>query len=115
MILGRGLAKSFAKELFTASDFTILRGDKVGVVGANGAGKTTLAKMILGEEQQTEGELWVSPGAHIGYLDQELRPSRRLPFWKGAGVSTDSETILGRLMLAGFLFAAQDLENPSRS
>ncbi len=28
---------------------TILRGDKVGLLGANGAGKTTLLKMILGE------------------------------------------------------------------
>ena len=115
MILGRGLAKSFAKELFTASDFTILRGDKVGVVGANGAGKTTLAKMILGEEQQTEGELWVSPGAHIGYLDQELEildPTATIL----EGVlevfpQQTPETITWvRTMLAGFLFAAQDLE-----
>jgi ATP-binding cassette subfamily F protein uup len=32
---------------------TILRGDKVGLIGPNGCGKTTLLKLILGELQPT--------------------------------------------------------------
>jgi ATP-binding cassette subfamily F protein uup len=33
---------------------TILRGDKVGIIGANGAGKTTMLKMISGEIVSTK-------------------------------------------------------------
>jgi ATP-binding cassette subfamily F protein uup len=49
---------------------TILRGDKVGLVGSNGAGKTTLLKMILGELQPDSGT--VKQGANLGvaYFDQ---------------------------------------------
>ena len=45
------IARAMASKVIV-SDFsaTILRGDKVGLIGANGAGKTTLLKLILGEE-----------------------------------------------------------------
>ena len=48
------VCKSYGERVIVR-DFTatILRGDKVGLVGANGAGKTTLLKMILGELPRT--------------------------------------------------------------
>ncbi len=46
------VSKSFAdKKIVHDFSATILRGDKIGLLGANGAGKTTLLKLILGELQ----------------------------------------------------------------
>jgi ATP-binding cassette subfamily F protein uup len=44
------VSKSFGdRKIVTDFSTVILRGDKVGLLGANGAGKTTLLKLILGE------------------------------------------------------------------
>ncbi len=54
------------------NDFTgtILRGDKVGLIGANGAGKTTLLKMILGELAPDTGSAKLGTKLQVAYFDQ---------------------------------------------
>ncbi len=49
---------------------TIMRGDRIGLIGANGAGKTTLLRIILGALQPDSGS--VRHGTHltVGYFDQ---------------------------------------------
>ena len=49
---------------------TILRGDKVGLIGANGAGKTTLLKMILGLEAPDTGVVKLGTKLEVAYFDQ---------------------------------------------
>jgi ATP-binding cassette subfamily F protein uup len=49
---------------------TILRGDKVGLIGLNGAGKTTLLKIILGEETPDAGTVKQGTKLQIAYFDQ---------------------------------------------
>lgn len=49
---------------------TILRGDKVGLIGANGAGKTTLLKMILGELAADSGTVKLGTKLEVAYFDQ---------------------------------------------
>jgi ATP-binding cassette subfamily F protein uup len=49
---------------------TILRGDKVGLIGANGAGKTTLLKMILGELEPDSGIAKLGTKLQVAYFDQ---------------------------------------------
>ncbi|GGY84955.1 ATP-binding cassette domain-containing protein [Pseudoduganella plicata] len=49
---------------------TILRGDKVGLIGANGAGKTTLLKLILGEDQPDSGTVKQGTKLQVAYFDQ---------------------------------------------
>ena len=49
---------------------TILRGDKIGLIGANGAGKTTLLKMILGEETADSGKVKLGTKLQVAYFDQ---------------------------------------------
>ncbi|XLZ72532.1 ATP-binding cassette domain-containing protein [Massilia sp. SR12] len=48
----------------------ILRGDKIGLIGANGAGKTTLLKLILGEEQADSGMVKQGTKLQVAYFDQ---------------------------------------------
>ena len=52
---------------FTA---TIMRGDKVGLIGQNGAGKTTLLKLILGQDQPDSGTVKQGTKLQIAYFDQ---------------------------------------------
>ena len=51
-------------------DFTVYRGDKVGIVGSNGCGKTTVIRLMLGELAPTHGEVQLGENLEIAYLDQ---------------------------------------------
>ena len=49
---------------------TILRGDRIGLVGPNGSGKTTLLKLLLGELQPRSGEVRRGTQLQVAYFDQ---------------------------------------------
>ena len=49
---------------------TILRGDKIGLIGPNGVGKSTLLKLLLGELQPTAGSLKLGTQLSVAYFDQ---------------------------------------------
>src|SRR5262245_15182433 len=46
-------------------------GAKIGVLGLNGSGKSTLLRIIAGVDNEFQGEVALSPGYSIGYLEQE--------------------------------------------
>jgi ATPase subunit of ABC transporter with duplicated ATPase domains len=58
--------------LFIEASATLLKGEKVGLVGPNGSGKTTLFRMITGQEQPDEGQVAVDRGVTIGYFSQDV-------------------------------------------
>ncbi|MCW4454024.1 ATP-binding cassette domain-containing protein [Flavobacterium sp. MXW15] len=49
---------------------TILRGDRIGLIGPNGSGKTTLLKLLLGELQPQQGEVRQGTNLQVAYFDQ---------------------------------------------
>ena len=49
---------------------TIMREDKIGIIGHNGAGKTTLLKTLLGQLEPTAGKVKVGTNLQIAYFDQ---------------------------------------------
>ncbi|MBN1492170.1 MAG: ABC-F family ATP-binding cassette domain-containing protein [Phycisphaerae bacterium] len=59
------------QEVLHGLDWTIQRGEKVGLIGANGSGKTTLFKLILGQLQPQMGTVTRTRGLQIAYLPQE--------------------------------------------
>ncbi len=59
--------------LFDNISFLINEKDRIGLVGKNGAGKTTLLRLIMGEQQPTEGAVTINGECTIGYLPQQMR------------------------------------------
>jgi ABC transport system ATP-binding/permease protein len=49
---------------------TIMRGDKVGVIGPNGSGKTTLLRLLLGQLPPAEGTVRHGTRLEVAYFDQ---------------------------------------------
>ena len=50
----------------------IVKGDRIGILGANGTGKTTLLRILLGELRQDSGEVRLGAHLQISYFDQML-------------------------------------------
>jgi ATP-binding cassette subfamily F protein uup len=48
----------------------IMRGDKIGLIGANGTGKSTLLKLILGEIEADAGKIRRGTKIEVAYFDQ---------------------------------------------
>ncbi len=48
----------------------IMRGDRIGLLGANGIGKTTLLKIILGEIEADSGKVARGTNINVAYFDQ---------------------------------------------
>ncbi|TWI12065.1 ATP-binding cassette domain-containing protein [Aerolutibacter ruishenii] len=58
------------KPMLKALDVTIMRGDRIGLIGPNGSGKTTLIKVLLGELAPTSGEVRLGTNLQVAYFDQ---------------------------------------------
>jgi len=64
---------SFAREgnpIVRDFSTTILRGDRIGLIGPNGSGKTTLLKLLLGELAPDAGEIRTGTQLQVAYFDQ---------------------------------------------
>lgn len=67
----KNVSKSFGeKTVIRNLNFTLMRGDRLGLIGPNGAGKSTLIKVLLGELQPDEGSVRLGTNLHIAYFDQ---------------------------------------------
>ena len=92
---------------------TVLRGDKIGLIGPNGCGKTTLLKLILGQLQATSGDIKLGTMLNVAYFDQ-MRAGLKLDATLADTISPGSEWIeIGNSRkhimsyLSDFLFAPE--------
>jgi ATP-binding cassette, subfamily F, member 3 len=61
-----------ARKILGGVGWSIMDGQKIGLVGPNGAGKSTLLKIFTGEIKPDEGERTLRRGATVAYLQQEF-------------------------------------------
>ena len=67
--------KNFGNQtLYDGVDASIVRGERIGMLGKNGAGKSTLFKVLIGDDHLDGGELHRDRKVSIGYLAQEIHP-----------------------------------------
>lgn len=117
VLVAEGLGKSYSVPLFSNASFHAMRGDRIGLVGPNASGKTTLLRLILRQEEPSEGAIWVSEGARFGYMDQEMQTLRADATILGMALEatgrTDAATsIRARNLLGSFLFKDEDVHKP---
>ena len=97
---------------------TIMRGDRIGLIGDNGSGKTTLLKLLLGDLQPQAGEIKIGTQLQIAYFDQYRATLRE--DWnalENVAEGKDSVTINGRQKhaigyLQDFLFTPERARAP---
>jgi ATP-binding cassette, subfamily F, member 3 len=74
VVSAENLGKSYGDlVLFKGLSFDVQRGKRLGIMGPNGSGKTTLLRILLGDEEPTEGEVKRGHLVEFGYLDQHLK------------------------------------------
>jgi len=97
---------------------TIMRGDKLGIIGPNGSGKTTLLRLLLGELEPQTGTVHQGTKLEILYMDQmreQLDPQKSVA--ENVGEGNDTLIIDGRSRhiigyLQDFLFSPERARSP---
>jgi len=92
---------------------TIMRGDRIGIIGRNGTGKTTLLRLLLGQLRPTAGDIRLGTNLEIAYFDQlrdQLRDEDTVQDNVGDGYDTittngKSKHVIGYLQ--DFLFTPE--------
>ncbi len=59
------------KALFEDVNIKFTEGNCYGIIGANGAGKTTFLKILAGQLEPTKGEVVITPGQRLSFLEQD--------------------------------------------
>lgn len=104
--------------LFNKLDFTLNKGDHVGIVGRNGCGKSTLIKLMLQQLEPQSGEVIHGPTLKFAYFDQrkdQLDPNKSLLDNIAGGqshieIDGQKKHVVGYLQ--NFLFTSERIHTP---
>ena len=59
------------KALFEDVNIKFTEGNCYGMIGANGAGKSTFLKILSGQLEPTQGDVVITPGERLSFLQQD--------------------------------------------
>jgi ATP-binding cassette subfamily F protein 3 len=114
VLMLQGIHKSYGeKRVFGGVDFSLSRGEKVGLIGINGMGKSTLLKIAAGYLPFDMGERTLGHNVSVGYFAQHqleaLSPLRTV-LEEIYTVVRDESLSTVRSLLGAFLFSGDDVE-----
>ncbi len=98
---------------------TVMRGDRIGIIGPNGCGKTTLINLLLGKLTPDRGEVELGTNLEISYFDQlreGLDPEKTV--WQNVAPSGGDTVFVNGApkhvisYLQDFLFTADRAKSP---
>ena len=108
-----GLSKSLGGRMLLQNvSYSLLRDDRIGIVGPNGCGKTTLLRLLAGQLEPDEGRIKRGETVKIGYFRQEgdaIDPSTRvIDAIRGVAevIPTPDGVLTASQLLETFLFPA---------
>ena len=68
------ISKAFgANPLFQDVSFTVMDGDRIGLIGPNGSGKSTLLRILAGSEDPDSGEVAFRKRLRVSYVEQDSK------------------------------------------
>jgi ATP-binding cassette subfamily F protein 3 len=112
----KGLSKAFGdKVLYRDIELTILRQERVAIVGPNGCGKTTLLKIVAGEEKADSGGVILGHGVTMSYFAQhhsEALDSSKTVIEEVYRSLPDAPLSFIRNVCGAFLFSGGQVEKP---
>ncbi|MDP4022478.1 ATP-binding cassette domain-containing protein [Methylobacterium sp. NEAU 140] len=120
VIEARGVSKAYGdRRIVDGLSLRVMRGDRLGVVGANGVGKTTLINLLTGQRAPDAGDIVLGTNLKPVFLDQTrstLEPGMTVSDVLTGGRG-DSVTVNGRSRhvvgyLKDFLFSPEQARTP---
>ena len=82
VLMVKGVKKAFgANEVLHGVDLTVVRGDRLAIMGPNGIGKSTLLKIVMNRLEADAGEVQWGYETHPGYFAQDHQAD--LASWSG--------------------------------
>lgn len=109
------------KEIIKDFTTTILRGERIGVLGLNGAGKTTLLNILTGKLNPTKGTITEGTNIKLAFFDQ-LRAEMKSELTVAENLAGDrDEVVVGGVRkhvysyLADFLFSSERSRTPVKA
>jgi len=112
------LAKGYdEKTLYKNLNLTVMRGERVGVIGPNGSGKTTLLRMIAGEIDPDQGEIKLGHGVTMNYYAQhhsEILDPEKTVIEEVYQIVPHETVSFVRGICGAFLFSGEDVDKAVR-
>ena len=121
VIVAEAIGKAYgSRVLFRGLDLSIMRGERIGIIGPNGVGKTTLVRTLLGDLAPDEGRVRLGSRMSVGYYRQSHdHIDHSLTVWQhlqsvivaidGSARASEQQA---RDLAGAFLFSGDDQEKP---
>ena len=109
------------RDIIKAFTADVLRGERIGILGANGAGKTTLLNLLAGRLTPVSGSVTTGTNVQLAFFDQ-LRSEMKPELTVAENIASDrDEVVVGGVRkhvysyLSDFLFSPERARTPVKA